>query len=182
MKKLLKTMVVLVAAVSLVFVGGGYLVMPSEANVERHVVIAAPAHTVFTVAGNLRRFNEWSPWAAADPKAQFTYEGPETGTGQKMNWKSDDPKVGAGSQTIVKWEQDSQLETELDFGSMGKAKTYLKLVPVDGGTSVTWGFNAPLDGPLARWSVLFYDSAIGADYVAGLTKLKAVAEKIDQST
>ena len=182
MKKLFKTIVVLVASVALVFVGGGYTVLPSEARVERHIVINAPPHTVFMVAGNLRRFNEWSPWAQADPKAQYNYEGPETGNGQRMSWKSDDPKVGQGSQTITKWEQDSNLESEIDFGAMGKARTYLKLVPIDGGTSVTWGFISPLGGLLGRWSGLFYDRAVGADFVAGLNKLKTVVEKIDTST
>src|SRR5687768_16137163 len=100
MKKLLKAIVWILAALVVIFVGGGYL-LPSEVTVQRQTVINAPPEMGFALVGGYKRFNEWSPWAELDPKTVYTFEGPESGAGAKMTWASNDPNVGAGSQTIT---------------------------------------------------------------------------------
>lgn len=176
MKTLLKWIIWLAVAVIVVFVGGGY-VLPGEAVVQRQIVIAAPPEKVFAVVGNLRRFNEWSPWADIDPNTQYTFEGPETGAGQKMSWTSNHPDVGNGSQTITALEENKRTTTELDFGDMGKAVASMELAPVNGGTGVTWGFKTELKGAMERWFGLLFDRWIEADYEKGLAKLKTAVEK-----
>ncbi len=176
MKTLLKWVIWLVVAVIVVFLGGGYI-LPGEAVVQRQVVIAAPPEKVFAVIGNLKRFNEWSPWAEIDPDIQYIFVGPETGVGQKMSWTSNHPDVGNGSQTITGFEENKRTTTELDFGDMGKAVASMELAPVDGGTGVTWGFKKELKGAMERWFGLLFDRWIGADYEKGLARLKALAEK-----
>lgn len=176
MKTLLKWIIWIVVAVIVVFVGGGY-VLPGEAVVQRQIVIAAPPEKVFVVIGNIKRFNEWSPWAELDPNMQYKFEGPETGVGQKMSWTSNNPDVGNGSQTITALEENKRTTTELDFGDMGKAVASMELAPVGGGTGVTWGFKTELKGAMERWFGLLFDRWIGADYEKGLAKLKALVEK-----
>ena len=59
---------------------------------------------------------------------------------------------------------------------MGTAQSSLQLVPVDGGTRVTWGFKTEAQGVLDRWMSLLFDDWVGADYEKGLARLKALAE------
>jgi len=176
MKTVLKWIIWLAVAVIVVFLGGGY-VLPGEAVVQRQIVIAAAPEKVFAVVGNLKRFNEWSPWAELDPNAQYTFEGPETGVGQKMSWTSHNADVGSGSQTITAFEANKRMAMELDFGNMGKSVASIELAPVNGGTGVTWGFKAELKGAMERWFGLLFDRWIGADYEKGLAKLKVLVEK-----
>jgi hypothetical protein len=73
----------------------------SNAIVTRSVEIATPPSAVFALVGDLRRFNEWSPWADIDPETVFTFTGPIDGVGQTLNWESKDERVGTGSMSIA---------------------------------------------------------------------------------
>jgi hypothetical protein len=176
MLTVLKWLFYLIAAIALIVVGGSFL-LPTQAVVTRSIEIAAPPDKVFAIVGDLRRFNEFSPWADLDPNIKYTFEGPESGVGQKMNWTSDNADVGSGSQTITKSEPSNFVESALDFGMRGKSVATWDLVPSTSGTKATWGFKADLDGIPAKWFGLMFDRWIGADYEKGLAKLKAVAEK-----
>ena len=110
----LKWLFYLIAAVALIIVGGSFL-LPPQAVVTRSIEIAAPPDKVFAVVGDLRRFNEFSPWADLDPNITYTFEGPESGLGQQMNWSSEHADVGKGSQTIIRYEPPTFVETRIDF-------------------------------------------------------------------
>ena len=176
MKSLLKWIFYLTAAIALVIVGGSFL-LPSQAVVTRSTEIAAPPEKVFALVSDLRRFNEFSPWAELDPNTTYAFEGPETGVGQTMSWSSDNTNVGSGSQTIFEYQPPTHVASELDFGSMAKSVATWDLSPSATGTTATWGFKSDLDGIPAKWFGLMFDRWIGADYEKGLAKLKAAAEK-----
>ena len=176
MLTILKWLFYLIAAIAIIIVGGSFL-LPARVVVTRSTEIAAPPDKVFAIVGDLRRFNEFSPWADLDPNIKYTFEGPESGVGQKMNWTSDNADVGSGSQTITRYEPPNFLETQLDFGMRGRPVASFDLVPSTAGTNVTWTFKSDLDGIPAKWFGLMFDRWIGADYEKGLAKLKAVAEK-----
>ena len=176
MKKFLLGVAYALIALLVIFMGGAYI-LPGEAVVERKIDIAAPPEKVFAIVGDLKRFNEFSPWAEIDPGAHYSFEGPEIGIGQKMSWTSDNQQVGSGSQTVVDHVPNTRFATTLDFGDMGDAISYIELKPVANDTSVTWGFKSLLRNPLERWMGLLFDRWIGADYEKGLAKLKAIAEK-----
>ncbi len=175
MLTVLKWLFYLIAAVAIIIVGGSFL-LPAQAVVTRSTEIAAPPDKVFAIVGDLRRFNEFSPWADLDPNIKYTFEGPESGIGQKMNWTSDNADVGNGSQTITRYEPPNFLETQLDFGMRGRPVASFDLVPSTTGTNVTWTFKSDLDGIPAKWFGLMFDRWIGANYEKGLFKLKTVAE------
>ena len=181
MKSVIKGIVLSLVALVVIGAGGAYLI-PPVAVVERTAVIKAPPEKIYAIVSSLKRFNEWSPWFSLDPKAEYSFEGPEQGTGQKMIWKSSDPNVGNGSQTITGTAVNQKVVTELDFGAMGKAEASLDLSPVDGGTLVKWGFRSEVNGIMERWMSLMFDKWIGADYVKGLKLLKALAEKDTAAT
>ena len=175
MKKALKAIVWILAALVVIFVGGGYL-LPKEVTVQRQAVINAPPAKVFALVDGYKRFSEWSPWAELDPKTQYTFEGPESGIGAKMSWASNNPDVGAGSQTITEDAPNSHVAVDLDFGAMGKSQAYWDLKPEGTGTAAIWGFKMKLDGMMDRWFGLLMDRYVGPDYDKGLAKVKAIAE------
>lgn len=102
---------------------------------------------------------------------------PDRARGQKMSWVSSNPNVGTGSQETVELVPNEKVVTALDFGDMGKAKATMALGADNGGTLVTWGFDAPLASTAERWFGLMFDRFIGPDYEKGLANLKALAEK-----
>ena len=176
MINLLKWLFYLLAAIALIIVGGSFL-LPAQAVVARSVDIDAPPEKVFAIVGDLRRFEEFSPWAELDPNIKYAFEGAESGLGQTMLWTSDHPDVGSGSQKITEYDPPTYLEMDLDFGMMGKSVAAWDLVPSDAGTRATWRFRSDLKGIPAKWFGLMFDRWIGADYERGLAKLKSVAER-----
>lgn len=177
MLRLLKWLFYLVVTVAVIVVAGAF-VLPAQSVVTRSIEIAAPPEKVFAIVGDLRRFQEFSPWAELDPNTKYTYAGPETGVGQAMSWTSDNAGVGSGSQTITEYDPPRRVVSDLNFGPTKAIATW-DLEPSSTGTKATWGFHAKLDSLAARWFGLMFDKWIGVDYEKGLAKLKVAAEKPD---
>ena len=164
-------------AIFAVLMGGAFF-LPKTVEVQRTAYIAAPKEAVFPYLNNLRAFNEWSPWAARDPRTVFTFTGPEEGVGASMIWHSEDPGVGAGRQEIVESVGEDRLLVALDFGERGWALSGYELEPKGAGTEVTWSFETDLGyNPLNRYLGLFFEHWVGSDYELGLKNLKIVTEK-----
>lgn len=169
------------AALGVAATGGAVLLaslwLPDTAHVERSIVIEAPQATVFTVLNGFRQFDKWSPWAGLDPAAKTTFEGPEFGVGAKMSWAGNDA-VGTGSQEIVASVPYRTIKLRLDFGDApgGYASSYA-LQEGEGGTQVTWAFDADYAGSIVgRWFGLLTERMVGSDYEEGLRRLKALVE------
>ena len=163
----------------IVFVAG--FVLPSQVHVERSLLIDAPPAKIFPLVSDLNKWDAWSPWAEMDPNAEMTISG--TGVGQTMKWHSEDPKVGNGSQQVIRLDPPHQMVTHLDFGQQGNADASLTLVPKTGGTLVSWSFDSdvragvsPLAQPISTYVGFLMDSLMGPEYEAGLNNLKQLAE------
>lgn len=176
----LKWLFYLIAAAALIVVGGSFL-LPAQGVVTRSIEMAAPPEKVFAIVGDLRRFNEFSPWAEMDTDIKYTFEGPESGLGQEMNWSSANPEIGQGTQTITRFEPPAFVASRLSHGPgsspMGKAYSSFDLVPTTTGTNVSWTFTTDLQGIPAKWFGLLVERRIGPHYERGLARLKAVAEQ-----
>ena len=173
--KPLKIIAVLLLVLAGTFVAGGFL-LPASTHVERSIVIDRPPADVHAMLDSYRRFNEWSPWAGADPDARYDYSGPERGVGAMLSWRGDPNTVGTGSQRIVESVPPRRVATELDFGQMGKARAVFTIEPVGAGSRVTWAFDTDHAGMDDRWFGLLLDPMVGGDFEKGLAKLKAVME------
>lgn len=176
MLKIIKFLIGLAVALLLLIVGGAYL-LPREVQFSRSVHINAPPEKVFAVLNSYKRFGEWSPWASLDPKMTYTFSGPESGVGAKMEWASNDPSVGKGTQQITASEPPTHLTADVDFGEMGTSQALWDLKAEQGGTLATWSFHMTLEGVLDRWTGLLMEKFVGPDYEKGLSNLKALAEK-----
>jgi len=69
LKKLALVFVLLVAVLAVVG-----MLLPGKAHVERSAVIDAPRATIFAQLNGFKNFKKWSPWAAKDPNARYTYD------------------------------------------------------------------------------------------------------------
>ncbi len=180
MKKVGVVILFLIAA----FIVTGYL-LPRQVHIERSIVIERPAAMMFELLNSYRYFNEWSPWAGRDPKAQFSISGPESGVGARMSWVGDPQLVGSGWQQIVASKPYEQIDIKLDFDAQGIADTGFLLTTQGDSTQVTWFFDSDLtegvnflDSFMARYFGLLFDRWVGGDYELGLTNLKKFAESL----
>lgn len=170
--RILGVLVILVIALVVI----AYL-LPGRATVSRSVTIAAPADAIFPHVNSMKKTEAWSPWMARDPQVQLTYSGPEEGVGNRLDWASDNPQVGTGSQEITDSVANESVTTAIDFGPMGTAIASFELTPGGEGTEVTWGFETDLGmNPVSRWMGLMMDRLVGGDYEQGLANLKKLVE------
>jgi effector-binding domain-containing protein/uncharacterized protein YndB with AHSA1/START domain len=168
-------------ALAAILFGVGYFVLPAKLVVERDIEIARPRATVFALLDNLTTFNEWSPWAAADPQAEYKIEG-ESGAGQTSTWVSKGGRIGSGTQKITRSLINERVETQMDFGARGSAKTAFVVSRAPSGSKVTWSFISdctanPVYVP-CRYLNLLTSPAIAQDYASGLARLKEIAEQL----
>lgn len=160
----------------LVLVVGWFL--PTSVRVERSIEADAEPATVYGIVSGFRRFNEWSPWKDLDPQTRYTYSGPESGVGARMEWQSDQPDVGSGSQEITAVDPGRSVTMRLEFGGQDPAISKISIEPKGPGSLVTWSFETSFEGNfLGRYFGLLFDNFIGADYEKGLARLKALVEQ-----
>lgn len=165
-----------IGALLVLLVAVGFM-LPRNVHVERTITINAPRAAVFPLVNGFARFNEWSPWAALDPTAKYSCQGPAEGVGARISWVGDPATLGSGSQTITASTPLEMVKTAVDFGPQGKAAGTFTLAEEGANTRVTWGFDIDLgNNPMSRYFGLMFDSMIGADYERGLAGLKKVAE------
>lgn len=173
--KFLKWTLAVLALLGAVLVGGS-LLLPAQTQVERSVLIQAPPGEVFATLNSFQRYNQWSPWFAADPQARYEYTGPAEGVGAGMQW-SGNRAVGSGSQEILESVPNQKIVVALDFGGSAAQATYT-LAPEGAGTRVQWRFQARHGyNPFNRWMGLLFDKMIGADFERGLAALKGLLEQ-----
>jgi hypothetical protein len=151
--------------------------LPAHVTVARSIVINAPESAVFPYLNDLHQFDDWSPWAARDPKLQLTYSGPQTGKGARVEWASDVKSIGTGNMEIVESEPSRNIDLLVNYNGLDGTSSY-DIGPSGSGSKVTWSFGyATGSNPLKRWQGLMLDGFVGAEYKAGLDKLKARIEE-----
>src|SRR5271165_1393266 len=61
---------------------------PDQFRIVRRQTIKASPDVIFPLIGDLRRFNEWNPFAKADPAVNLEYGATSAGPGGRYNWDS----------------------------------------------------------------------------------------------
>ena len=150
---------------------------PTDFSVTRSASIAATPDVIFPHVNDLHQFQEWSPWAKADPAAKVTFEGPLAGQGAIFRWAGN--KVGAGGMILTDSHPNDLVRFQLDF-----------LKPFKGTNIVEFTFKPEGDQTVVTWSMtgrnnfvtkavgLFIDceKMCGTQFEKGLADLKGIAE------
>lgn len=157
------------------------LTRPDSFAVQRTAQINASPDQILPLIADFHRWAEWSPWEKLDPNMKRTYSGAESGQGAKYAWEGNN-KVGAGSMEIVDLSSAAPMRVGMalhfikPFEAHNKAE--FTLMPVVGGTQVTWSMSGKNSYPSKVMSILInMDKMIGKSFDEGLANLKAVIEK-----
>lgn len=172
---MLKRILVILVAVLVVLAVVG-LLLPRHSRVSRSITIDRPASLVYATVNSFQLFPRWSPWQDLDPNMHQTTEGARDGVGAKLVWTGND-KVGSGAQVITASTLNESVASDIDFGTMGVAKSMLLLAPAGTSTRTTWTLDIDMGrSPIAHYFGLMMDRMIGKDYESGLKRLKTLAE------
>lgn len=156
-----------------------YAAMQSaDFTISRSTTIAAPPEVVFAEVDDLRRWQDWSPWAKLDPYAKSDFSGPEKGDGAGFAW-SGNSRIGTGAMTIVESRPNERIRIRLDFLKPMRAtnEALFTFQPEGAGTRVQWqmtGQNS-FTGRLACM-VMDMDKAVGGEFEKGLAAMKTKIE------
>ena len=152
---------------------------PDEFVVARATRVSAPPERVFPHVNELRKWEDWSPWAKIDPDAKNTFEGPASGVGSSMAWDGNN-KVGAGKMTIVESRPSDMVGIRLEFLRPFQATNMAEFSfrPEGGQTVVSWSMTGKNNFFFKVFGLLMNcDDMVGKDFEKGLASLKAVVEK-----
>lgn len=151
---------------------------PDSFRLSRSATIAAPPEKVFALINDLRRFNEWNPFARMEPTVAITYDASSAGVGGAYHWKGE--KTGEGRMQITESIPAQRVTARLDFSKPFEAHNVVDFTvqPQGSGSTVTWAMHGPMPY-LNRLMTVFFDmdKSVGKDFEAGLADLKALAEK-----
>jgi effector-binding domain-containing protein/ribosome-associated toxin RatA of RatAB toxin-antitoxin module len=149
--------------------------LPASYDFSRSIVINAPAEYAFEQVNEVKNWEQWSPWAAMDNTAEFTYHDQTVGTGAWYSWNGD--TVGVGKLTIVESEPNSHIKTKLEFTEPNQVLSagYWTFEEDNGVTTVTWGNTGELPF-FMRFIGSMMDQQMGNAFESGLENLKEIAE------
>jgi hypothetical protein len=159
------TVLAIIAVLGIVIV-----VQPSEAHIEKSIIINAPASSIFPEISNYKNFNVWSPWARMDPEVKQTLKGADASLGSRMNWNR--PK-----QWIEEIEENKRVKNGISFGDYdGKFYSEFTLTAEGERTRVTWTYDGTNNdlGRKAMWVIM--GTMLSSQYEQGLRDLKKVVE------
>ncbi len=157
----------------------GYAAMqPSEYTVYREVTINASPEKIFPHLDNKQLMHAWNPWVKLDPKAKFSFSGPDSGIGAKTTWEGGD-QLGNGSATVVESVPNTSVKTKLEYTKPFEMSQMAEftLKPAGPQTIVRWSV-AGNNTFIGRMLCVFMnmDKMVGDVFERGLSELKRIAE------
>lgn len=151
---------------------------PDQFRIARRQTINAPPDAIFPLIADLRRFNEWNPFAKADPAIKLEYGTTSAGAGGSYTWDSTG-QAGKGRMQITESEAPRRVAMSLQFDKPMKADNHVvfTLQPQGAATEVTWEMTGTYGFLHKTMGVVFnFDKMVGSEFEKGLAALKAQAE------
>jgi len=143
-------------------------------QVNKSIVINAPAAALRTSLMDFKQWPSWSPWLITEPKATVNFNAKQGQIGAAYDWHGD--MTGVGEMRLTK-ASDTTLEMDLTFLKPFKssAKVGFDLIEKGESTEVTWRMKSQLPF-FMFWMVSKMKTFIGMDYERGLRMLKELVE------
>lgn len=173
-KKILIGVAIVVAAFAAVV-----YVQPDELNIARSATIAAPPPAVFDQVNDLRKWDNWSPWAKLDPAAKVSFEGSQAGAGAVFKWSGND-KIGEGQMTVTDSRPADFVKLKVEFIKPyeGSNVSEFSFKPDGNRTAVTWSMSGRNDNFFVKaiCFVMNTQKMLGGEMEKGLAQMKSVVE------
>jgi hypothetical protein len=153
---------------------------PNRIQLQRSIIIQAPAQKIFAVLDDFHNWKAWAPGDKDDPTMQRTFSGPASGLGAASEWRGSG-STGAGRMAITESTPDRSVSVTVDFARPFVAHNInvftLEPTPAEA-TKVTWTFDGTNVYMMKVMSVFMnMDRFMGTHFEDGLANLKAAAEK-----
>src|SRR5262245_25792296 len=134
-------LVLVVALVLGVLYGIGRFLLPNDLDVTRTTIVERPRASVFAMINDLRIAQEWSPYNARDPDADYAIS--ETpGEGQTMRWDSNVREIGRGRMSILNSIENETVESLIEIDDRASLNSRIDLTRSNRTTPVTWSVEA----------------------------------------
>lgn len=170
-----KILIALFVIIVLVVIVG--LFLPTRYDVSRSILIDAPRGKIHVLVGDLKRWDDWTPWKKHDPSLVVTFGDKTTGEGASQVWQGKD---GDGKLVFTKCTASDGVEFDMAFdeGRM-QSEGALSYEQQGDGTLVTWRMKGDLDSlppVMAGYFAAMMPSMVGNSFDEGLAALKAKVE------
>ena len=99
------------------------VLLPSSRTLTESVETNRRQSIVFDTINSVRRFKDWSAIPRYDPAVQLRTSGPDAGVGARLDYTSEDKRVGEGSWEITESEPDTRVVYALENSQRGSNKT-----------------------------------------------------------
>ncbi len=166
--------------ISLAIVLGLYLAVALVLPSKRHLVEKTETNRKLTIVfdslNSLRRFKDWNPLVLRDPRIQFSYSGPASGVGARLDYVSKEDGLGKGSWEITESvprekisykienpERGSNKRTSFIFKPTGRNNRNVEITQT---YDVDYGWNL-----LGRYAGLYVSRHVGDDMKLGLSRI-----------
>ncbi len=179
MKFLKKLSIVVVALIAiyviLAFIG------PSNYKLERSIKIGSAIENVYNQTSIYANWADWSPWAKADPEAQYTIEKDDQTIGSSLGWKGE--LSGTGSMTTSEITANEKFMYKLVFTEpwyMAMTSNGGFTYKQDGDSVILSWFDEGDFGFMSRPMMLFMsmEEQIGPQFEMGLSAIKEICENM----
>ena len=172
-----------ITALVLALMLAGFLIYasrrPDTFRVARTAHVNAPAETIIPLINDYRNWTLWSPYEHRDPALKRTFSGTASGRGAVYAWEGN-KNVGSGRMEVLDAAAPSKVVIKLDFFAPFEAHNTAEftMLPQGNATNVHWVMHGPAQF-ISKVMQVFVslDKMIGKDFEAGLSNLKAAAEK-----
>ena len=169
MKKFLLVLLVLIVIAAVV----GFF-LPQSYSVEESINIQAKPSAIHDLVGDLKRWDDWTPFKDMDPSVQVTFGEKTKGVGASQTWTGKD---GKGSLTFTSSDDKSGIEYDMMFDTT-PAQGGVRYEPKGDTTTVTWWMKGDMGMPvLGGYFALLMPRMVGPEFQKGLAKLKQQVEK-----
>jgi len=169
MKKFLLVVLVLLLVAGVV----GFF-LPHDFAIEESIDISAKPSAIHDLVGDLKRWDEWTPFKEMDPSVQVTFGRETTGVGASQSWTSKD---GSGTLTFTASDKKKGVEYTITLGNM-PAQGAIRYEPVGDTTKVTWSMKGKIETPvIGGYFALLMPRMVGGAFEKGLSKLKRQVER-----
>lgn len=151
---------------------------PDQFRITRKVIIKAPAEVIFAHINNLRQFNEWNPFAAADLRSSIPYGATSAGGGGSYSWDGR-AQSNKGRMEIIAVDAPRRVEMSLHFDKPMKHNNNVVflLQPQGDGTEVSWQMSGTYGFVHKAMGLIFnFDKMVGGEFDKGLAQLKSRIE------
>ncbi len=155
----------------------GGLFIPGVTRVEATAFVDRPAVSVYTIAADVRANAEWALWQVRSPVDAIDVSSPPTGENAWVSWRTLDG--GKGRQTITLAEPHALVQSTLDFGHRGQARSVIAIDEQSDGVQVRLRYEANhgLD-IIGRYASLLTRRQIRTAVEESLAALRSQAEAL----